>query len=272
MHHKKSYLVAALLPFLILAFTKRLAAQETRDEFTERVTADLRARNPEAADLFVRANEARDRADLVNAEVLFRQVLELAPEFDHAVRRLCGIVLQRGHRNEALVLCRQAMELAETRENRGALIDALLTGYGGEPPPAADLQEALLHARTLLGDPEAGLYDLISTCMAADANDELDVLRQCSQRLESVAPHEGATHYYAWLVAMSDGDFSAAEQRLELARADGMAPELYRDLAQRTAAAKPDRSALVPIASIVGGFILLALILYWFLGRRRGDL
>ena len=257
-----------LLPF-ILVMANELTGQETTDEFTERVTAELRETNPQAADLFVQANEARSNADLLNAELLFRQVLELEPGFNHATRRLCGIVLQRGRRNEALSFCRDAMQQAETRENRGALMDVLLTGYGGAGPPAADLQEALRHGLIMLNDPDAGLFDLISTCMAGEANDELPMLRECSQRLDTVAPHQGATHYYGWLVAMSNDDFAAAEDRLELASADGMDPDLYAELVQRTQAAKPDRSStLIPIASIVGGFLLVGLVLYWLLGRR----
>ena len=260
--------IETVLLLLVLVTATGLSGQETTDEFTERVTAELRETNPQAADLFVQANLARGNADLLNAELLFRQVLELAPGFNHATRRLCGIVLQRGRRNEALSLCREAMQQAETRENRGALMDVLLTGYGAAEPPAADLQEALQHGQIMLNEPEAGLYDLISTCMAADASDDLGMLRECSQRLDTVAPHQGATHYYGWLVAMSGSDFAAAEDRLELAKADGMAPELYADLVQRTETAKPDRSPLIPIASIVGGFLLVGLILYWLLGRR----
>ena len=37
-------------------------------EYTLRITAELRARNPEAAEVFVRANAARDRQDFLEAE------------------------------------------------------------------------------------------------------------------------------------------------------------------------------------------------------------
>jgi hypothetical protein len=52
-----------------------LEAAQTVAEYTLRITGELRAGNPEAADVFTRANAARDRQEFAEAERLYRDVL-----------------------------------------------------------------------------------------------------------------------------------------------------------------------------------------------------
>ena len=80
---------------LLLASTHTpatVAAPESVDEFTARISDELRNRNSAAAELFAEANQARDAEDWQTAEQLYRQVRELEPDFLHATRRLCGVV------------------------------------------------------------------------------------------------------------------------------------------------------------------------------------
>ncbi len=177
-------------------------AAQSLAEYTMRITAELRARNPDAAEAFARANAARDRQEWAEAERLYREVLRLEPGYVHATRRLCGVVLDQGRRGDALVLCRQALAAADTPENREQLLWALLKTGAKTPPTAKELQEARGHANLLLKVPDPNGATLAPACQAAIALQDLAMLRRCVGRLEEVAPAEVATHYYGWVVAM----------------------------------------------------------------------
>src|SRR5512140_567582 len=115
---------------------------ETIAQFTARITAELAARNPAAADLFRQANAAMDSAAWGVAEARLREVIALAPDFDHAKRRLCSTLLRERRRADAVAQCREAWALAHSRENRSALAYALAVPIEGDVPPAGTLSEA----------------------------------------------------------------------------------------------------------------------------------
>src|SRR5262245_57313305 len=76
------------------------------EEFDRKITADLRAQDPAAADLFGQANEARAREDHVLAARLYGEVFARAPKFTHAERRQCGELVALGRYGEGVALCR----------------------------------------------------------------------------------------------------------------------------------------------------------------------
>ncbi len=250
----------ALLLLPVAAIQGNRPTQAYQD-FTARITEELQNRNPRAADLFVSANEARDSLDLATAEALYRQVHEIEPGFFHATRRLCGVVLQRGRRKEALSLCREAYAAAETRENRSALVGVLVSGEGGQAPTYEEAQEALVHARVLLEDPESEEYGVMNACFAFAVNEMTDLLRECSARLDRVSENRELRHYVAWMADMLAGDYDAAEMRLHRALADGMSPDVYSDLLDTTRDARPVMPRLARTAGLVGGVWLAGLAL-----------
>src|SRR5512143_4274001 len=99
-----------------------LRAAEALEAYTTRITAELQAKNPAAADLFARANAARDREEWAEAERLYREVRRLEPGFVHATHRLCGVVLNQGRRAEAIGLCREALAAADAPENHEQML------------------------------------------------------------------------------------------------------------------------------------------------------
>jgi Zn-dependent protease with chaperone function len=240
------------------------AGSESVSEFTIRVTAELRAKNPEAADLFTQANEARDREELAEAERLYREVLDREPAFFHATRRLSGVVLAQGRRDEALALAREALAAEATPENQSAVIAALLGLGTGEATQhtAEERREALKHATALLKLPELDPTLALTACAAAMANKDLGLLRRCVGRLQEAAPDEASTHYFAWFVAMQEGDFDEAETTLDRARELGLPEEVYARMKEATDEARPMLPRLLRIAGTVlavwvGGLIAL---------------
>jgi Zn-dependent protease with chaperone function len=226
-------------------------AAQTVAEYTLRITAELRARNPEAAAVFARANAARDRHDSIEAEQLYREVLRLEPGYVHATRRLCGVLLEQHRRGAALALCREALAAADIPENHEQLLWALVKTDPKVPPTAAELREARGHANLLLKVPDPNGTILVPACTAAIALKDLAMLRRCVRRMEEVAPAEVATHYFGWVVAMSDGNFDAAGKALERARSLGLPEGQYASLRAATDKARPWR--LVPVAGAVLG-------------------
>src|SRR5882724_1216234 len=110
----------------LLAASLGLAGQaqaKPQDEFNQRIDAELRAKDPALAEVFTRANEAREHDEHAKAEQLYAEVFEKDPSFLHAERRRCGEVLQLGRRDEALKLCRDAVDKAPSAPNLSALAD-----------------------------------------------------------------------------------------------------------------------------------------------------
>jgi Zn-dependent protease with chaperone function len=237
-------------------------ASENVSEFTLRVTAELRAQNREAAELFSRANDARDREAYAEAEGLYREVLERQPSFFHATRRLCYVILAQGRRDEALPLCRQALQTQQTAENRAGLISALLDTAEGTEPTDQERAEARRQAQALLENDELDVSLLVAACRGAVAGENLEMLRSCVDRLEVRGPDEIATHYFAWFVAMSDGEFGAAQSSLDRAHALGLPDEAYAEMTTATSDARPWISRVLPLAGKIvvgwlGGLLLL---------------
>lgn len=205
----------------------RVGSAETVDQFTARVTSELHAKNAAAAELFKQADLARDGKQWSESERLYREVRTLEPGFVHATRRLCHVVAAQGRRDEALSLCREAMASVASPENRSQLLSVLVDKKEGSPLTADELREARTHATVLLDLPQPDWVLLPSACQAAMAGQDVGLLRRCVDRLESLAPSEVATHYFRWVLAMSERNFAAAHAAVERARSLGLPDDAW---------------------------------------------
>ncbi len=249
-----------------LAAAALLQAAESPAEFTARVSGELRAKNPAAADVFDKANRARDEEQWAEAERHYKEVLRLEPGYVHATRRLCGAVLGQGRRAEAQALCRQALASAGTPENRAALIMTLLPAGPKAEATAAEKQEARSQAIQLVSELDPDPVLIVPACQAAAAAEDLVLLRRCAGRLESRAPREVSTQYFAWIVAMSDGDLDRAAAALERARELGLPQEGYASLKKAMDDARPRWPRVLAVAGGVVGAWLLGLAALFGLG------
>ena len=117
---------------VLALYAASLSGQQTDvSEFSRRIGLELRQQNLRAADVFDRANEARNAEDYAEAEQLYRRVRELQPGFHHATRRLCGVLAGFNRRTEALRFCREALSAADTQENRVMLLHVLTRSSRG---------------------------------------------------------------------------------------------------------------------------------------------
>jgi tetratricopeptide (TPR) repeat protein len=241
---------------------------ESVDEFTQRITTELRLSSPRAADAFAEANAARDSGDLPRAERLYREVIQLRPQFDHALRRLCGVLVQEDRRGDALPLCRQAVQQDPSEFNLAALVAALSAHSRDEPAPPGDVAEAMSQANQLLDRTDLNVTTLTRICQSAAVAEALPVVQRCSSRLDEVAPLSLDGAYCGWIAALSAGHFDRADVRLTQARAAGLDDKVYQELAAVTAQARagpPWRDRLLSIA----GTLLLVVALPFLAGVQN---
>ncbi len=112
-------------PFLAFAFALFAAlasAQRDPNEESE-ILQELGAVAPGAVAEFQAATEAMDRGDKETAASAYGKVLELAPDFAHALRRRSYVVADN---DEALALARRALLTEEHGYNLTAVVQALL--------------------------------------------------------------------------------------------------------------------------------------------------
>lgn len=214
-----------------LAFIPTVAAQSgapgtatpppQRDEAIEQeILARLAAIDPSAAPIFQDATTAMDGGDFAKAKEGYEQVLQLAPNFPDALRRLSYVETGLDHPDLALQRAREALAALDAPFNHLALAKALLFTRTRE-----NEVEALTHARTAISalpDDVQANYVLL---YAGATNTARDAIRQASEKLLSIAPDMPDAHYFAGLLAAEDGQMEKAERELLLAKKLGMSPE-----------------------------------------------
>jgi Zn-dependent protease with chaperone function len=259
---KRGAILAAFAAMGLWAGALSAAPRTARDEaFERRIEAELRARDPAAADLFVEATAAADRGDEESAASQLEQVRAADPWFVHATRRLCGVEVNLGHRDRAIALCREAVAAEASPENEAVLAAALLVSTG--ELPGGDAEEALRLARDAsFKEEHASPFTQMVLCQGALANRDFETLGVCAGRLQRVAPDEMSTHYFAAISAATRGDTSDAEQELEAARAKGLPDSMYEPLHRGIENSRPpfERWGLIALRGVIGwlaGFALL---------------
>ncbi len=230
--------------------------------FEKQIDAEIRARDPDTADLFAEATAAADREDLDRAASLLDRVRAAAPWFVHATRRLCGVEAMRDHRETAILLCREAVAADASPVNEAALAAALLQTKG--LPPKADIDEALGLARDAsIKEEHPSAFTQAVLCQCALNAGDFPTLAICADQLMRVAPDEMSTHYFAAIAAASQGQTSDAERELEVARAKGLPDRPYEALHRSIEDSRPPivRWGLVALRGVIGWLAGLALLL-----------
>ncbi len=228
--------------------------QATRDPNEERLLEQqLEEINPAAVQHFQQGTRAMDTGDYQTAMQQYQQVIELAPEFSSAYRRLGYMELNLDHVEKAEELSRKALALEPNSYNQSSLALVLI-----QKNTLKDSQEAFDLAssavKSLPDDSQANLALLL----AAVALENLDVVRQANQHLLELEPFNPIPHFFAGILAANDRHWEEAESELLYARDLGVAPELVQEALDQGIS----RNALL-IRSIRRGGIATA---FWLLG------
>ncbi len=230
-------------------------------EFDRRVVAELRTRNPQAAEIFIQANAAREKGNHREAARLYAQVGELAPDFDHALRRQAMEELVLGNHSKAVVLAREAVAKRESAENLTALSSALVQGQAPSPEVALEAQRLARRATQL--HPHA-FNAQVALAFASLAAQDLATLRSAVEQLEALGPEQPVTPYARGLLEASQGHFREAEMALGQARNLGLPEQQTTAVLDAIRNARPWPQRVLPvvgwIAALWAGSLLLLLV------------
>lgn len=174
---------------------------------------------------FEAAEAAWALGELNEADRAYQDVLELAPDFDRAWRRRCGVMLAMGDPELAADYCRKAVELVDSHENRTGLALTLLQLEGG------DVEAKELIDRVTTEQPDY-LQGWVALCTWAVAHGKEPVLATCLEHLTAVSENTPGTLYFRAMQQALAGDVEDATATLRFAREKGLGDDLTRQGAQ----------------------------------------
>jgi Zn-dependent protease with chaperone function len=181
--------------------------------------AQLKSMNPAAVEVFQQATTAMDAGDYGNAEVLFRKVITMAPEFSTAYRRLSYIELyNKQNVDRGIELLRYAMQIDPNGYNQTQLALALVFVKGNP----SDYQEAYTLASSATVSLPTDDQAYLALLLSAAAVNNIDVVRQADERLLELSPGNPLAHYFAGLLAADAGHWEKAESELLYSQRLGM--------------------------------------------------
>lgn len=232
--------------------------QEEVQALNTKLEQDLRARNPEAAELFVRAVEAQEKEDHRKAADLYARLHEMVPDFTPALRRQGHEELTLGNRDRAVELCREAEAKEPSATNHAALALALVGS-----PNADERREAMdLASRATEQEPDSS-FAQTALAEAAMANDNVLRLERAAYKLVHLLPQDNSGFFYLAVAQASKGDFDSAEANAALARERGLDPETYQSLMDGIDGARPWYVRLLaPAAWVVSLWLGALLVLF----------
>jgi hypothetical protein len=251
--------VAALLTLTVAVAAH--AADPTMEAFERGITEELRAIDADAVPLLVEANAARERNDHATSARLFGELFARAPTFIHAERRLCFELVLIGRRDEGIYHCRHALSVDANAYNVTTLATALLEGPSAlSPTENREIDDLLERAEKLAPqDPLVGF----AQCKLALRRQSAVKLKECTARLQRIAPNAPGTIYMSWIAAMTEGRWSAAADLIARGRKEGLPAEMLAHMEHGLAENRPwtDRAAYAAGYALAGwALFMLALV------------
>lgn len=242
----KTSLLALLICLLATAASAQQPQRDMKKE--QEIQAQLKTIAPQAVATFQQATEAYDQNDFAKAAQLYEEVLKKAPNFDPAMRRLGGALIESGRIAEGFAMLEKAVAQKRSPENLITL--AQYVAFSAADLPKPRLQSALAMATEAYqqaATPDETYLVIIGQLHLA-LEDELR-FRETVRALVARYPNTLMTHYFSALVAAMDGDRKKAEGELREAEKLGL-PKAEAD---RLIAGI--QSAPPPHASGVGGIL-----------------
>jgi Zn-dependent protease with chaperone function len=181
--------------------------------FEQEIYDRLAAINSDAVPIFQEATEAVDAGDLEAARRGYERVLELAPDFPDALRRLSYVEWQSGNVGDALDHANRALAIQDSPYNEIAMVYPLL--MTGEPAAIGMALGYAHRAVAALPDDEDANVALMYAGIAAENR---DAIRRATDKLLEIGSDNAEAHYQAGLLAAEEEEWERAERELLLAR------------------------------------------------------
>lgn len=175
----------------------------------------------EAVDYFIKATQAMDNGDHQVARYNYGRVLEYAPDFVPALRRMSYVV---DDGEKALRFARRAYELEEHQYNTQAVLRALLIQENINRAEVVRYVELLMEQ----APEDADAHSII--CQASLQIENVDMLKRAVASLKQLAPREMVTHYYAGIEAAIDKRWGEAEREILKAQELGLPADVADDM------------------------------------------
>jgi hypothetical protein len=217
------------LLLLLILFASSTPAQQGRDmEKEQAIWAELETLAPKSVPTFKLATEAMDAQDYDKAAKLFEAVRQQAPEFEPALRRLGGCLVQTGKTEEGYALLEQALKIRRSRENLLSLAQSLAFPSAGKEGTRAQKSRALELVKEANRQPQQSNdpdYLVIQAELAMEL-EKIDDFRRATEQLVARHPELMVTHYYNAMLAAYDEKWIKAEEEIKLAQSLGLPPEI----------------------------------------------
>jgi Zn-dependent protease with chaperone function/tetratricopeptide (TPR) repeat protein len=200
------------------------SGQTTRDpEVEQQIYDQLALIDPAAVLVFNDATKALDRSDYETARSGYEKVLQLAPDFPPALRRLGAAYAYLGDFNQAESLSLKALQIQDSEENISSLANVFL--MEGTPKSNQDALN-LLSSAIVKYSADIGLREMYIVA-AANIPDE-DALRAGVTSLLQIDPNNWIGRYYSGLIAAQDGKWELAEKELLRAQELGVPADIVQ--------------------------------------------
>lgn len=213
--------IAALVLFCVPTFGQQPFARNPKVE--QPICDKLAAIAPQAVDPFQRATAAMDARKYEEAIPLFQQVLQQAPSFTPAMRRLGASLAGSGKVDEGLIYCRSAVQIERSPENLANLAEVLSYPAPNQQGSAAQMQEALPLAKEASDNyhGDEASYRLLVAQLALNVENDKE-FRQATEILVKTHPELIATHYFNAIRMAEDANWIASEDEMRAAERLGL--------------------------------------------------
>jgi Tfp pilus assembly protein PilF/Zn-dependent protease with chaperone function len=216
--------VAASLLLLTGFQLSGYAQTNSRDLKKESAMWDqLSAVAPDRVEAFKQGTERMDAQDWKAAAQLFQMVVDAAPQFDPALRRLGVCLSATGDVQRSVSSLEQAVAINRSPDNVATLGQILAFPLDGKTAPLEAKSRALALLKEAVqkrGEPDAG--DLILTVQLAQALDDKDQFRRATGQLVEHFPDLAATHMFNAVRAAIDERWIEAEDEIHRAEKLGL--------------------------------------------------
>lgn len=220
-------------PFVAFAALALLSAltfgQSVRNPKTEQPVCDkLAAVAPGAVETFQQATSTMDKGEFQQAIPLFKSVLQQAPLFTPAMRRLGASLAASGQLDEGLTYSRRALKIERSAENLASLARVLAyptpTTHGTDEQQRIALPLAKEAVEKYSGPDDASYLSLFAQLALVDQS--LEDFRQATAALVQEHPELIGTHYFNAVRLAMASDWVASEREIKTAERMGLPHEV----------------------------------------------
>ena len=214
--------LAAVILLSAVVYGRQVARNPKKEQAICDKLADVA---PGTVEEFRSGTEAMDKEDYAQAVQLFRKVVQQAPTFSPALRRLGFSLAGLGQIDDAVRQLESAVKIERSPENLISLAEVLAYPAEGKPQSTQEQKEAALalakEANALNQDLSDSSYASMVAQLALDSKDEAE-FRQATEELAHNFPDQIATHYFKAIRSAMDEHWIAAEDEIKKAEHLGL--------------------------------------------------